>query len=65
MGQKTVKKQRQEVRRAVRNEFGEGMAALAQITRKRPRWIPKRIWILAYLPLFPKKYRGLVYRHMD
>lgn len=53
------------MRRAVRNEFGEGMEALAMIVRKRPRWIPKWIWIWAYVPLFPRKYRGLVYRHMD
>lgn len=65
MSQKNIKKQRQEVRRAVRNEFGEGMEALAMIVRKRPRWIPKWVWIWAYVPLFPRKYRGLVYRHMD
>jgi hypothetical protein len=65
MNTKKAKKLRKYARKQVKFELGEGMEALAQITRPRPRWIPKRVWILTYLPLFPRKYLPLVYKHMD
>jgi len=64
MSQKKTKRFRKEVRKMMNSEVGQGMEALHQIVRARPSWIPKRIWILAYLPLFPKEYLHLVYKHM-
>lgn len=65
MNTKKAKKLRQYTRREVRGSIGEGMEALSTIIRPRPRWIHKRIWILFYLPLFTKEYRGLIYKYMD
>lgn len=65
MNSKTAKKLKKYTRQQVNHNLGEGMAALAEITRSRPKWIPKRIWILAYLPLFPRKYLRIVYKHMQ
>lgn len=64
MGQKQIKRFRKEVRKRVDQNFGTGMEALAHITRPRPRWIPKRLWIIFYIPLFPKKYRSLIFKYM-
>lgn len=64
MNGKVAKKIRKETRRRVDRNFGAGMEALGKITRQRPRWIPKQLWILLYLPLFEKKYLGAVYKHM-
>lgn len=65
MNTKKAKKLRQYTRREVRTSIGEGLSVLTEIVRPRPRWIPKRIWIWAYAPLFPKKYRGLIYKYLD
>lgn len=65
MNSKKAKKLRKYARKQVNNNLGEGFEALSNITRTRPRWIPKWIWILAYLPLFPRKYLRLVYKHMQ
>ena len=64
MSQTKTKKFRKEVKRQVNKNFGIGMEALSNIVRVRPRWIPKSIWILAYIPLFPKQYIRLIYKHM-
>lgn len=65
MSQRRQKQYRRIARGIAKVEIGEGMEALRHITRKRPRWIPKRVWILAYLPLFKRVYWGLVYKHME
>lgn len=64
MSQSTIKKNRKEIRRAVNTNFGEGLAALSNLVTPRPRWIPKWLWIIAYLPLFKWKYVGLIYKHL-
>jgi hypothetical protein len=64
MNAKEAKKLRKEVRKSVDRNFGVGMEALARIIRRKPRWIPKKIWILAYAPLFPKKYLSLIYKYL-
>ena len=65
MSQKKDKRFRKEVRRRVDANFGVGMQALAQLVRQRPRWIPKAVWILVYVPLFERKYIRLIYKHMQ
>ena len=65
MNTKKAKKLRKYARKQVKEEIGEGLQALGEITRSRPKWIPKRIWILAYLPLFPRKYLAMIYKHMQ
>jgi hypothetical protein len=65
MSNKAIKRNRKEMKRIVRASIGDGMESLASITRKRPKWIPKRIWVLAYLPLFPRKYLHLIYKQLD
>lgn len=64
MSQRAIKRNRKEVRRAVDKNFGIGMEALGNLTRLRPKWIPKRVWILVYAPLFKREYLGAVLRHM-
>lgn len=64
MSQSKTKKFRKEVRRVVDANFGVGMQALSNIIRPRPRWIPKAVWILVYVPLFEKRYLHLIYKHM-
>ena len=64
MSQSQTKKFRKEVKRQVNANFGVGMSALSNIVRERPRWIPRAVWILAYVPLFPRQYIRLIYKHM-
>lgn len=64
MNQKKAKKFRKEVRRRVDENFGAGMQSLVHILRKRPQWVPKRLWVLLYLPLFPKKYIKVIYKYI-
>jgi hypothetical protein len=64
MSQSKSKKLRKEVRREVGKKYTQGIATLGEIVRPRPKWIPKRIWILAYLPLFKRKHLKLIYRQI-
>ena len=64
MNAKKAKKFRKEVRRRVDQNFGVGLQALNHIIRPRPKWIPKRLWIIVYMPLFKKKYRDLILKHI-
>lgn len=61
MSGSSSKKFRKQVKKTVKENFGEGFELLSKIVRPRPRWIPKRIWILFYLPLFKKKHVGKIY----
>ena len=45
-------KKAKKLRKHLRKEIGQGMQVLNKLIRKRPKWIPKYIWILFYLPLF-------------
>lgn len=65
MSAKQVKKNRKEVRRVWKKNFGTGLEALSNITRKRPKWIPKNVWVLIYWPLFPKAYLPAIKKHID
>jgi len=60
MSGKQAKKLRKEARKIMGNSF----ESLNKITRARPRWIPKWVWIWFYWPLFPKKYLKLIYRNL-
>lgn len=64
MNSKQAKKIRKETRKSFKANFGEGMEVLQMITRKRPKWCPKRIWVLLYIPLFPRKYIKVLYKHI-
>lgn len=65
MSDKQTKRVRKEIKRQVNNNVGEGLQSLQLITRKRPKWIPKRVWVLMYLPLFPKKYLKFIFKYMQ
>jgi hypothetical protein len=64
MSSRKAKKIRQEVRRVVNANFGSGMAALSNIVRQRPWFIPRLLWIILYLPLFKHKYIPTVFKHL-
>ncbi len=64
MSQRQSKKFRKEVRKVVDANFGVGMKALANIVRPKPSYVPKWVWIVVYVPLFPWKYLHLIYKHM-
>lgn len=65
MSGKQTKRYRKEVRRRVDDNLGVGLEALNKITRKRPSFISKKIWILFYLPLFKRKYLGIISKNID
>lgn len=65
MSKKNDKKLRREVRTQVRENYGEGLQALGKFVRRRPRWIPKRIWVLLYLPIFPARFVRIIERTID
>lgn len=64
MSEKQIKRARKEIKKTVIQNFGVGMEQLSHIVRKRPRWIPKSIWMLAYAPLFSKKYRRIIRKYI-
>lgn len=64
MNGRTAKKIKREARKTVRAEFGEGMEALGNVVRRRPKWISKKLWIVLYVPLFRWDVLKHVYRHM-
>lgn len=64
MSQKKTKKTRKEIRKAVRANIGEGAEALSTIVRKRPKVVPKFLWIILYLPLFKRKYLKYIYKNI-
>lgn len=65
MNEKHAKKVRRMVRAQVKEEVGEGIAALQKIVRKRPRYIPKALWALLYLPLFKAKYLKFIFKYIQ
>lgn len=65
MSQKKIKRFRKETRRVLKEEYGEGLDMLKQITRPRPKWIPKRVWVWVYLPLFERKYLHFILSNLD
>jgi hypothetical protein len=65
MSSSKIKKTRKEIRKRVDNNLGDRIKALNCIVRKRPVWIPKRIWVLLYLPLFESKYRNLIIKYLE
>lgn len=62
MNAKTAKKIRKETRKVAREEFGTGIKMLNKLMRKRPKFVPKFIWVLIYLPLFRFKHIKLIYQ---
>jgi hypothetical protein len=65
MSKKNDKKLRREVRAQVRYNYGEGLEALSRFVRPRPWWIPKRIWVLLYLPVFPARFVRIIEDTID
>ena len=64
MSQRASKRYRKEVRRIVNHNFGVGMEALSHIIRPKPKLVPRWLWVLAYVPLFPRQYLPLIYKYM-
>jgi hypothetical protein len=64
MSTKQAKKLRKYARLEARTIFGEGMEAIGTMMRKRPRFVPRFLWILLYLPLFKSKTWKVFYRHI-
>jgi hypothetical protein len=65
MGQKKHKAERKKIRKEIRAQVGDSMGILSSIVRPRPQWIPKKVWVWFYLPVFPKKYLHIVYKYLD
>jgi len=64
MSNKFFKKIRKEARKVANEKFGEATDILGGMITPRPKWIPKFIWILLYLPLFKKKTWKLIYKNL-
>lgn len=64
MNAKKAKKLRKEARRYSEVLIGEGFEAVGNLIRSRPKWIPKILWILLYVPLFKVKYLKIVYKNL-
>lgn len=58
-------KKAKKIRKEARNQIGSGIKALSNITRSRPKFIPKSIWVLLYLPLFKYKHLKYFKKHID
>lgn len=65
MSQKQTKRVRKEIKRRVDKNMGDGIEALKDLVRERPRFIPKKIWALAYWPLFKGKYWKMVAKNIN
>jgi hypothetical protein len=65
MNTKVAKKLRQMTRKEIKNKFGDGMEILNSLTNTRPKYVPKIIWIILYLPLFKKKAWKYIYKNLE
>lgn len=52
------------LRKEIRKSLGEAMNVLNKLTRQRPRFIPKSVWVLLFLPLFSFKNLKVIYRYL-
>lgn len=64
MNQGQAKKIRKEVRRNARKLFGEGIEVLGTLIRKRPKYIPKFLWIILFFPIFKRKTYKYLYKYI-
>lgn len=64
MNSKTLKKIRKAARDEAREALGEGVGALSVFVHKRPRWCPRFVFIVLYMPLFRPKVWRLIYKHI-
>ncbi len=58
-------KQAKIIRKEFRRMVGGSMETLNKITRKRPWFFPKFVWVIFYLPLFRARHLKEVYKHMQ
>lgn len=64
MSQRKHKKLRKVGRKLFKAEMGEGLNVLQTIVRQRPSWFPKRLWVMLYWPLFPRKYWRFIEKYI-
>jgi hypothetical protein len=64
MNTKTAKKIRKYVRQEAQKKFENGVNILGDLVHKRPKAIPKCIWLLLYIPLFKRKAWRFLYRYI-
>lgn len=64
MNQKKTKKLRKEIRREARNLWGEASEVLGTLIRARPKYIPRFLWILLYVPIFKTKTLKIIYQNL-
>ncbi len=64
MNQKKTKKARKEYRRQARILWGEANEVLGTLIRPRPKYIPRFLWILLYIPIFKSKTIKIIYRNL-
>lgn len=63
MSIKKAKKIRKEIRNEVRKLYPSGVEVLQKLIRPRPKYCPKFIWILLYMPLFKKVLWKSIYKN--
>ena len=64
MSHRTAKQIRKETRKHLDLIFGASFDALSKLVRNRPKYIPKIVWVLLYLPLFKAKYWHLIFKNI-
>ncbi len=64
MNGKKAKMMRKEVRSHIKAGIGDGMNILNRFTRQRPKYIPKIIWIILYLPIIKIRYVKYFIKHI-
>jgi hypothetical protein len=64
MSSKLFKKIRKAARTEAREAVGEGIGALSHYIHKRPKWCPRFVFIVLYMPIFKKKLWHVIYKHL-
>lgn len=64
MSNRTIKKQRKMVKKEVRKVYGEGLEALGKLIYSRPRWCPRFVFILLFVPSFTPRALKILWRHL-
>ena len=64
MSNKFFKKIRKEARKETAERLGEGIDILRTMIKPKPKYCPKFIWILFYIPLFKKSAVKYIYKNL-
>lgn len=59
-----MKKYKQAGKREARKQVGEGLEALGKLIYARPRYVPKFLFILLFVPAFTPRALRILWKHL-